>query len=152
MMTREDWQFVEEQLRYAHGTVRLVCDGYQLDLQVQMIKDREYAIVPYVNGWMKVSWGLQDCEERRRFFDAVSVRLWKPVHFKGISKSTLKSMNIDMDQRSVHYRAWWTSFKRLQAHLVRNNREISLVMPANESHRMGAAGSDRSEQGTGISC
>ena len=126
-MTREDWKYVEDRLRHAYGSANLICDGYALDLRVFMINDLRYAIWVYVDGWFKGAWCLQDCEERRRFLDAVSLKLWSPRHFKGIRKSTLKSMNIDMDARSVHYRGWWTSFRRLKAHLVKNNREISLV-------------------------
>ena len=126
-MNNSDWVHVEEQLLKLYADVDLDCDGYRLSLGLKRIDNYKLAITFFVNGWFKGKWALEDCEERRRFFRPVTQRAYKRGSFKGISKSTLRSLNIDPDKKQTYYSAHWNSFGPLRRHLIKHNQSITLI-------------------------
>lgn len=127
-MTKEEWAEVEKKLQSPWGSVDLMCDGYKLTLQVQRDKMR-LIIMIFVDGEFKGIW-FNECEERRRFFQPCKRKIYKAKTFKGFSKRTLKSMQIDPNETITHYRPFWTAFRPLKAHLIKNNTSIELVKEA----------------------
>ena len=126
MMTKEDWDKVETSMQSPWGQISLICDGYRLTLQTSLYK-RTLTTTPYVNGEWKGAWLLNDCEERRRFFRVVKLLVWRPKFLKGMSKRTLKSVNIDPKEIRISYNSQWGSFRPLKAHLIKNNTSIELA-------------------------
>lgn len=133
-MTKQDWAYVEEQLKKQFVIVNLICDGYRLSLQLSRIGKMSLAIFIYVNGELNGRWILDDCEERRRFFYprvryAMSEKDRKSW-VKDFGKRWLKAHNIDVDKTYTDYLPWWRSFHSLKTHLIKNNTSIELVAEA----------------------
>lgn len=70
-MNNEEWKQAESALKNMYTTVRLRCDEYELSLRLERINTYKLAIVFYINGAFKGKWLMEDCEERRRFFNQV---------------------------------------------------------------------------------
>ena len=71
-----------------------------------------------------------DCEERRRFFRPYTRTVWSKSQldmFKKLSKKQLQNRGIDPGKTFTTYYPWWTSFKALKAHLLKNNTSIELA-------------------------
>lgn len=129
-MTKSDWAIVEEHLKNQFNRVTLICDGYRLTLQLCQIKKMELAICIWINGQMKGSWHLEDCEERRRFFWPRARHHWSAKSrkaLKGMGAKHLKSNGIDLNEIHIIHYPWWKSFRFLKAHLIKNNASIELV-------------------------
>lgn len=130
-MTPQDWKEVEKRLENFWLPVKLKCDEYELTLRLERINQFKNAILVYVNGLMKVKWMTEDCEERRRFF-----RPKKQSAYSQKQKAALRKMSKrlrqkaglpDPDDTYTYYIPYWTSFKALKSHLIKNNSNIQLV-------------------------
>jgi len=126
MMTKEEWDKVEKSMNSPWGRISLICDGYRLTLETGLYK-RTLSTMVYVNGEWKGAWFGTDCEERRRFFRPVKRLAWRPKMIKGLSKRSLKSLNIDPKETRISYDATWSAFRPLKAHLIKNNTSIELA-------------------------
>lgn len=126
MMTKAEWDTVEKSMMSPWGRVSLICDGYRLTLETGLFK-RKLSTIVYVNGEWKGAWLINDCEERRRFFRPVKRLAWRPKMLKGISKRSLKSLNIDPKEVHIAYDSTWGAFRSLKAHLIKNNTSIELA-------------------------
>ena len=62
-LTREQIIAIEDELAVPYGMVRLMCDGYRVDIHVSQVKPLKYELMVYVNGEWKGSWVKGDCEE-----------------------------------------------------------------------------------------
>jgi hypothetical protein len=127
MMNESDWAKVESALQNLYDPVDLTCDGFRLTLFLSRIEIYKNAIAVYVDGWFKLSWLFEDCEQRRRFFCPETRRVYGKNEFKKISRRTLKQVGIDPDKTVTRYRSHWTSFRRLRRHLERHNQDIGLI-------------------------
>ena len=67
-MKKEDWEKAKSRLRAPLGQVDLLCDGYSVTLVNECISMFRNGIAVYVNGEIRGSWFVQDCEERRSRF------------------------------------------------------------------------------------
>ncbi|NJD38750.1 MAG: hypothetical protein FIA89_10600 [Geobacter sp.] len=130
-MTKQDWTYTEERLKQQYAIVVLLCDGYRLSLTLNRIGNMELAICTYINGEMKGSWFLDDCEERRRFMRPIVKYVMsakdRKSWVKDFGKRYLKAKGIDVDKTYTTYLPWWKSFRSLKAHLIANNTSIELV-------------------------
>jgi hypothetical protein len=126
VVTKQQWEEIEKELQNPWGSVSLLCDGYELTLQVQRDKMR-LVIIPYIGGHFKGVWIGTDCEERRRFMRVVKRKKWGGNTLKGFTKKELKSMRIDPNETSDSFTPIWTAFKPLKAHLIKNNTSIELA-------------------------
>lgn len=125
-MTKQQWEQIETSLQSPWGQVNLVCDGYNLTLQVERDKMR-LLIMTYINGHFKGIWMSEDCEERRRFFRPKVTKLFKESVFKGLTKKERKYMEEKYNKTITTYLPYWPSFRPLKAHLTKNNISIELV-------------------------
>lgn len=130
-MTSQDWKEVEEELKSLYSLVKLKCDGYEVALALRRISQFENAILIYVNGVMKGKWIIEDCEERRRFFQPCSKSSYSQKQkesMKKISKRLRKKYDLpDPDAKYTFYRPYWKSFTALKRHLIKNNNTIEMV-------------------------
>lgn len=127
-MTKEDWNFVEARCSHPYGRVKMNCDGFVLDLAVQSIGKLKYAIIPYVNGYIKGKWILEDCEERRRFLRPVTrPKLSKRMQSIEEQLARLGKRPSRQDVKITGWMLHWPSFGPLRRHLIRNNTDISLI-------------------------
>jgi hypothetical protein len=136
-MTPAEWKQVEEALQGVFGAVDLRVDGYEVKLRVLQVKPLRSAIVPYVNGVLRYGWMLEECEERRRFFQRKVRYLYSAAKRADAAKRAksrhLRNTELGEYLRSsatahiIEYSPHWTSFAALRRHLVKENRSVELV-------------------------
>ena len=123
MMTDEQWKQVENALN-SLGQAKLKIDGYDITLAATILKNRiTYAV--FINGEIKTAHAFDDCEERRRFYN-------KHIHcFYSASKikNAPKDVQAFLKDSGTFdwYEPYWTSFRRMKAHFIRNNESIEFV-------------------------
>lgn len=126
-MTPEDWKEVEDLLNGQWCPANLLIDGYKVSYVLTRV-GMTLKIMTYVNGEWWGAWH-DECEESRRF--ACPKKIGHSRKFKAglkkLRKSTLKRMRIDSEKTTIIYSPFWTSFKRLKAHLTKNNKSIELI-------------------------
>ena len=131
-MTDQEWDGVEKDLQSLFNTVKLRIDGYTVHLRLQMISTFENAIMVYVNDRFEGKWLIEDCEERRRFYPASDLFVYnrkQRAAFKEIRNK--RFLTIDINRKIKSYSMTWKNFKKMKAHLVRNNKSIELIMGSN---------------------
>lgn len=129
-MTKEEWDDVEKTVMTRFGRVKLLCDGYQLRLGLVKLSAMKLGIGMWINGEINVEWMQADCEERRRFFRPYTRSVWSApqlAQLKKFSKKQLQNSGLDIGKTFTTYYPWWTSFKPLKAHLIKNNTSIELA-------------------------
>lgn len=130
-LTADQWKKIETSLRIPWGEARLRVDGYELTLQVQQIKPLRYAIVPFVNGFLRGVWLTKTeagewCEEARRFLPLKKVFLYSKT--KLMKMKLPKKMMHEFSSKHFESRGfYWTSFGPLKRHLIANNESIELI-------------------------
>lgn len=126
-LTKEDWAAIQKELSFIYRSVELAVDGYRVCLMLHQSSAFKNVIMTYVNGHFYGAWMQNDCEERRRFMNPCAYPAYSRKYrtgLKALRKRTLKEMKIDPDKKLVYYLPFWTSFAKLKAHLIRNNKDI----------------------------
>ena len=151
-MTKEQWAEVEKRATAPWGYAKLDCDGYIISIRRERYSGLRDCLVVYVGGVWKGEWAKEDCEERRRFFcpkkkyfHTAKGRAQMQAHRAKLTKREIEwlksqfkdSAIFDIDACFTYYLPIWPSWKPLKAHLVRNNKEISIVRDAGESPEPG---------------
>jgi hypothetical protein len=127
-MNNEEWKEVEEKLKSFYNGVRLKCDGYELSIMLERMGQFKNCLMIYINGELKGEWLLKDCEEQRRFFQPVT-RSCLTQELKKELKKMPKKIREEREAKAkyTYYKPYWTSFRSLKAHLIKNNNKIELV-------------------------
>lgn len=127
-MTPQDWKEVEKSLKSFYSAVNLMCDGYKVTLLLGPISQFKNALLVYIGGEIRGKWLREDCEERRRFFRSVTKSICSPKEKKAWKKLSKKTrLELEAMTRYTSYYSYWTSFRALKSHLIKNNSEIELV-------------------------
>lgn len=128
-MTKQQWEMVQKSLHLVSGWAKLQCDNYKVDLHKVQVTDSRLTIAIYVDGWRKGAWLLEDCEERRRFYQKKKGFLFpKKVRDACIKRFGKKAAERDGVMKAFDSYRWeWGDFKKLKAHLIANNTEITLI-------------------------
>lgn len=91
------------------------------------MKNGKIAYMSYVNGEFVGTWILNDCEERRRFFE----RKTRPLHSKEQQKTYRFLAKLRGEKYTnpefVSYTPYWRSFVAFKKHLLANNTDILYV-------------------------
>ena len=127
-MTNENWKKVQERLR-AGTDVKLLIDGYEVELRIVKRRLSMFAVLPFINGEYKSEWLLDDCEERMRFYRTSTVIYYsereRRIMFKNLTrKEYLKWLNENL---YCEYSAVWTSFEFMKLHFEEENTNIELI-------------------------
>jgi hypothetical protein len=134
-MTDREWTFVKKMLLCGPvGFVDLLIDGYKVSLWSKVNdKTLQLEIFFVVNGKMKSEWMLEDCPERRRFFDHVMRFKHMPKYreywrkdLKFSQKHNIAPGVSDPDEKVHFYLPIWKSFDRLKHHFIKHNQTIEL--------------------------
>lgn len=131
-MTEADWKNVEEELSFPFGRVKLLIDGYTVDVVVSQEKENslKFVLAVYVNGSIKGEWLMNDCEIRRKFYckhtrSFISAKDKKSPAFKRMKKADreeiIKSSQYDW------YAPYFTSVRAFKSHITKNNDSIELI-------------------------
>lgn len=130
-MNPQEWKEVEKSLEDLWSLVKLKCDGYEVAFALRRISQMKNGILVFVNGGFKGKWLLEDCEERRRFLCPLKKSVYSKKQQEGLkkfSKRLRKKVGLpDPDVKYTCYYPYWTSFRSLKSHLIKNNKSIELV-------------------------
>lgn len=106
------------------NTVKLKIDGYEVALVLVRVGTYKNAIAIFVNGVFEEKWLMEDCEERRRFYQKCERALYKQSEVKKFSKKMQKELR---NRKYEFYRSHWLSFVSLKRHLIQHNETIELI-------------------------
>jgi hypothetical protein len=131
MITAEHWKEIEKNLASSFGRVVLKVDNYQnVTLEVRFMKSLKYCIMVFLDGQSKFSWGQKDCEERRRFCCETKRHLY-PKKMRDQAQKKLRLMGKEWVERTMQtysmFFPCWTSFTKLKRHLLKNNKELTVL-------------------------
>lgn len=89
-------------------------------------------IAVYVNGEIRGSWFVQDCEERRRFIPQKETTLMTRKQIAAYNKMPKKDrgpLKKFREETFTAYQTHWTNWQALVKHFEANNADIRLVTP-----------------------
>ena len=129
-MTDEEWKEVEKAVEPPYGRADLIVDGYEISIACVKWKSLSYHLVVYVNGCIKGTWLLNDCEERKRF-----MRKQKKCYLTESQKKSkqFKKFPKEFQQKIINanivtqYYFDFPSFESLKSQLVKNNKSIEMA-------------------------
>lgn len=122
-MTAEEWKKAENDLLTFGYPIKLKVDEYEISLVLTRENMKMY-IVLFVNGEFKWQWIHEDCDIRKRFMCPSKHCLVKQKDLDRVTKSKKKQQKIKTNNTYTSYSPYWTSFKRLKSHLIKNNTSI----------------------------
>ena len=124
-MNAEEWKKIEDELLTFGIPVELKVDGYKLSL-VPTRENMKMYVVVFIDGEFKYEWIHEDCDIRKRFLCPSKHCLVKQKDLDRVTKSKKKQQEIKANNTYISYSPYWTSFKRLKSHLIKNNTSIEL--------------------------
>lgn len=126
-MNKEEWEKVEKSLFGCFEKVVLLIDGLEVTVVVEPYMALKNVFTVYVNGSLKGKWLSEDCEERRRFYQKHTKNLLSRKDQKRLARE--KKAIRDAVGKTTYdwYTPYWTSFKSMKAHFIKNNKSIELV-------------------------
>ncbi|MCY9765159.1 hypothetical protein M5X06_30805 [Paenibacillus alvei] len=125
-LTTGDWKTVENNLRHLHSPVELNCDGYAVTLVLERVTPFKNGIAVYIDGNVKGSWIMDDCEERRRFMRPITKQLFTKKQLESAKKVSKKYYKEAAVQKYTCHDYHWYSFRSLKNHLIKNNKSIEI--------------------------
>lgn len=131
-MSNDDWKKAEQSLSWSYlswsyGKVEMKIDGYNVTIVVEPLKALKNVLVVYVNDKLKCTWLSEDCEERRRFFQKHTKNLLSRKEQKRLAREK-KAVREAVGKTTYEwYSPYWTSFRSLKSHLIKNNKSIELM-------------------------
>ena len=126
-MTDEQWKQAEDSLNdlYSCSKVKLKIDGYDITLVTDIYKNKViYAV--YINGKIKMAHAIEDCEERRRFYNKHASCVYSSKEISKAPKHIQKFMKNNNIAVEWH-EPYWNSFNRMKSHFIKNNESIELA-------------------------
>lgn len=126
-MNKEEWEKVEKSLFGCFEKVVLLIDGFEVTVVVEPYTALKNVFTVYVNGSWKGKWLSEDCEERRRFYQKHTKNLLSRKEQKRLAREK-KAIRDTVGKTTYDwYTPYWTSFKSMKAHFIKNNKSIELV-------------------------
>lgn len=129
-MTPEQWKELEQTLSSSYGFAKLKIDGYNITLNVEPYKGLRSCIAVYVDGKMKMENITNDSDIRRRFYCKHTKQLFKIDKKKAARMTKAEKKALDELRKETvyeHYEPWWTSFRSMKSHFIKNNASIELL-------------------------
>lgn len=126
-MTKEEWEYAEKRLYNTYSRLQLKVDDYDVSIVVEPLKPLKNVLVVYVNGEWKGKWLSEDCEERRRFYQKHTGNILSRKEQKRLAREK-KAVRETVGKTTYDwYSPYWTSFRSLKSHLLKNNKSIEFV-------------------------
>ncbi|MFZ4539287.1 hypothetical protein [Propionivibrio sp.] len=132
-LSKEQKDVLAANLRNPWGSVKLLCDGYTVDLQVVQVKDLKFRVMTYVNGSFKGAW----CSDsvplpEHKFLRRVTRNLYSSMqtaeHIKAFGVRNAKKY---FPQKAfTSYLPDWPSGKTALNHLCRVCESVQLAPDA----------------------
>ncbi|OAB36488.1 hypothetical protein PMSM_07275 [Paenibacillus macquariensis subsp. macquariensis] len=131
-VTSQDWKDIEQKLMGLYNRAILICDGYELSIVLERRDQFKNVIRIYVNGAIEGKWYMADCEERRRFFCPRTKNLYSKKELSVWKKISKKEYANRIAKKYYYYEPCWLSFRSLKSHLIKNNKNIEIVLKDGE--------------------
>lgn len=130
-LSKEERQKVEQALSRPWGRAVLKCDGYEVALDVQKVRELSYRVVTYVNGEWRGAWisGSQQHPEQkflRRSERALLTPTAKAEMVKILGKRAAVKDPL-WTKKIVMFYLDWASGKQALAHLLKVCESVELV-------------------------
>lgn len=122
-MTEDKWKEIENNLLIFYRPVNLMIDDYEIKL-IPTMENMKLYIVIFVNDKFKWEWVKEDCDIRQRFMCPSKHCLLKQKELNKITRSKRKQKELKDKHTYTSFSPYWSSFKRLRSHLVKNNQNI----------------------------
>lgn len=126
-MTKEQWEMVENRLRYPGGLVRLKIDGYNVALQTQYESKMKLAIAVFIDDKMKMEHLKPESDTCKRFMCPVKKCAATKKDIEKFSRSKKERQEFKEAYTYTYYVPYWSSFRRMKSHLIKNNVSIELA-------------------------
>lgn len=135
-MEQADWDALKEQMTSPWGSMKLKCDGFEIDLvQRTNPTKKNWETTVYVDGYLKGIWlacdhktGEPEHEETRRFYRKVTRALYAKKDLEAYRKLFGKREASKREAvKFITYDWSWKSFSSLKKHLLANNASIARI-------------------------
>jgi len=132
-LTKEEWARVEKALSGVFGFATMRVDGYEVTFHRVRVGKNRLAIVTYVNGEFKGSWGLPDKEfPEQKFLRPASRFIYKPsqrAKLKKLPKRILKEWGDcwQPDEKFHYFDPTWPSTNAIRRHYEKTFNSIELI-------------------------
>lgn len=133
-MTVEDWKYIESKLTdFLGGRVKLKIDGYDISLVLlrESKNSLKNVIAVYVNGYIKTEYLNENSEVAKRFMCPSKKCIFTKKEIEKITKNKKQQQLIKEKNTRIYYSPYWTSFRRLKSHFIKNNCDIELIQKEN---------------------
>lgn len=127
-MTNEQWKITEKLVSVPYGKASLKIDEYNIDIICLPAKPLKYILMVYVNGKINPEWFIDKHEMAERFYCKHKKNLLSQT-----DKAKLKNKKKDIRERVLkagtyeYYTPYFTSFRTLKSHFIKNNTFIESV-------------------------
>jgi hypothetical protein len=136
--TKEQWATIVENLSGMYGSVKLLVDGYTVDIQRGLTGKNTIGNIVYVNGHIDGKWmvthKLSDTtavlpDETKRFYRPSMRAIFKQKVVKRAEREYGKrfAKKDGYYEKLVFYSPSWGSANSLKRHFLKNNHNIELV-------------------------
>lgn len=132
-LSKQQIEVLAQSLSHPYGSgVKLLCDGYEVTLQVGAVKAMSYRVMTYVNGHFKGSWfGLSkpDCPEQKFMRKLVRPRCSPAKKREGEKIMGKRYVNNNPYYSEIQTSYWpdWPSGKAALNHLNKVCESVQLV-------------------------
>lgn len=126
-MTKEQWEMIENRLRYPGGTVRLKIDGYNVALQTQFENKMKLAIAVYIDDKISMEYLKPESDTCKRFMCPVRKCSVTKKDIEKVTRSKKRQQELKEKYTYTYYVPYWSSFRRLKSHFIKTNTSIELV-------------------------
>jgi hypothetical protein len=127
IQTAEDWKRIRDTITI-YRPVNLLVDGYKITVKKVFVSETKAAYFIFVNGEFRGKWGLEDCEERRRFFYRYERYVNRPAYRRQLILMEKKSKGlfkpVDVNKKNEYFTPFFPNFRALQKHLGKYNEKI----------------------------
>jgi hypothetical protein len=133
-MKIEEWENIENKLSFPGNVVKLIIDGYNIDLQVQYENKNwmKLVIAVYVNGKMSVEYLNPENEICIKFMCPHKKCIATKQEIEKFTSSKKMQQELKNKYTYTHYTSYWSSFRRMKNHFIKNNTSIELTSTENE--------------------
>mgnify|MGYP000086112523 CR=1 FL=1 len=128
-MTEKQWQDIQAKLTYPGMSIRMKIDGYNVALQSQYENaDRmKLVIAVYIDDKMDADMLKPENEVCLKFMCPCKKCILTQKQIAEFSRSKKKQKALKDKYTYTYYIPYWSSFRRLKSHFIKNNTSIELI-------------------------
>lgn len=128
-MTEKQWQDIQAKLIYSGMIIRMKIDGYNVALQSQFenANRMKLVIAVYIDDKMDADMLKPENEACIKFMCPCKKCMLTQKQIAEFSRSKKKQKALKDKYTYTYYIPYWSSFRRLKSHFIKNNTSIELI-------------------------